>query len=73
MKVYKSLPVGGIKSIVPKEFDSNKYNSNSSKCFLEEVDLEYIKELHELHNDTMIIPKLQTKWKSKYKCCSNTN
>ena len=61
MKVYKSLPVGGIKLIVPKEFDSNKYNSNSSKCFLEEVDLEYIKELHELHNDTTIIPKLQTK------------
>ena len=61
MKVYKSVPVGGIKLIVPKEFDSNKYNSNSSKCFLEGVDLEYIKELHELHNDTMIIPKLQTK------------
>ena len=38
------------KWIDPKEFDLNKYTSNSSKgCFLE-VDLEYLKELQELHS-----------------------
>ena len=39
------------KRIDPKEFDLNKCTSNSSKgCFLK-VDLEYPKELCELHND----------------------
>ena len=37
------------KSIDPKEFDLNKYTSNSLKgCVL---DLEYSKGLRELHND----------------------
>ena len=35
----------------PKEFDLNKYTRKSSKGCVREVDLEYPKELRELHND----------------------
>ena len=41
------LPTSGFKWIDPKEFDLNKYASNSSKVFILEVDLEYPKELRE--------------------------
>ena len=44
------LPTSGFKWIDPIEFDLNKCNSNSSKGCTLEVDLEYLKELHELHN-----------------------
>ena len=37
----KFLPTRGFKWIDPKEFDLNKYNSNSSKGCVLEVDLEY--------------------------------
>ena len=47
----KFLPTSGFKWIDPKEFDFNKYISNSSKGCALEVDLEYPKELQELHND----------------------
>ena len=45
------LPTSGFKWIDPKEFELNKYTSNNSKGCVVEVDLEYQKELHELHND----------------------
>ena len=35
---------------LPKEFDLSKHTSNSSKGCVLEVDLEYPKELRELHN-----------------------
>ena len=47
----KFLPVNGFKWIDPKEFNLNKYSSNNSKENVLEVDLEYPKELRELHND----------------------
>ena len=46
----KFLPTSGFKWIDPKEFDLNKYTNISSKRCLLEVDLEYPKELHGLHN-----------------------
>ena len=46
----KFLPTGGFKWIDTKTFDSNKYNSNSWHGCVLEVDLEYPKELRELHN-----------------------
>ena len=58
----KFLRTSGFKYIDPKEFDLNKYSSNSSKGCLLEVDLEYPKKLHELDND---YPKL------KEKCCQS--
>ena len=47
----KFLPTCVFKWIDPKEFDLNKYTSHSSKGCVLEVDLEYPKELRELHND----------------------
>ena len=41
------LPTSGFKWIDPKEFELNKYTSNSSKGCVLEVDLEYPKELME--------------------------
>ena len=50
------FPTGGFKWIDPKEFDLNKYTSNSSKRCVLEVDLEYPKELRELYNDYTLAP-----------------
>ena len=53
--MIKFLPTSGFKWIDPKEFDFNKYTSNSSKgC----VDLEYPKNYEKY---TMIILYLQIK------------
>ena len=52
----KFLPANEFKWIDPKEFDLNKYTSNSSKRCVLKVDLEYAKELQELHNDYPIAP-----------------
>ena len=51
------LPPSGFKWIDPKELDLNKYTSNSSKGCVLEVDLEYRKELRELHNDYQLAPE----------------
>ena len=47
----KFAPTSGFKCIDPKALGLNKYISNSSKGCVLEVDLEYPKELRELHND----------------------
>ena len=52
----KFLPTGGFKLIDPKELDSNRFSSNSSKSCLLEVDLEYPRKLRELHNDYSLAP-----------------
>ena len=41
----KLLPASGFKWIDPKEFDLNRYTSNSSKRCVLEVDLEYPKNM----------------------------
>ena len=48
--MYKFLSTSGFKWRDTKEFYLNKYTSNSSKGCIPEVDLEYPKELRELHN-----------------------
>ena len=50
----KLLLTSGFKWVDPKEFDLNKYTSNSLKGYVLEVDLEYPKELYELHNDYLL-------------------
>ena len=52
----KFLPTSGFKWIEPKEFDLNKYTSNSSKWCVLEVYLEYPKKLHELHYGYPLVP-----------------
>ena len=49
--MFKFLPTSGLKWIDPKQFELNKYTSNSSKGCVLEVHLELSKELRELHND----------------------
>ena len=39
-----------------RQFDQNKYTSNSSKGCLLEIELEYSRELHKLHNDYTFTP-----------------
>ena len=50
----KFLPTSGFKWIDPKLFDLNEYTSNSSNRCVLVVDLEYPKELRELHNDYLL-------------------
>ena len=55
------LPTIGFKWIDPKEFDLNKYHSNSPKGCVLEVDLEYPKELQELHEYPLAPDKREIK------------
>ena len=54
--MYKFLSTSGFKWIDPKEFDLNINTNNNSKGCTLEVDLEYPKELHKLHNDYPLAP-----------------
>ena len=62
------LPKSGFKWIESKEFDLNKYASNSLKGCVVEADLEYPKDLQELHND---YPLASDKIEIKRKMSSN--
>ena len=53
----KFIPTSGFKRMDSKEFDLNKYTSNSSKRYVLKVDLEYLKELYKLHNDYPLAPE----------------
>ena len=65
-EMFKFLPTTEFIWIDPREFDLNKYTRNSSKGCILEFDLEYPKQLQELHNDYPLAP---VKQKSKEKCC----
>ena len=52
----KFLPTSGFKYTDPQEFDLNKYTRSSSKVCVLKVNLEYQKELRELHNDYHLTP-----------------
>ena len=64
------LPTCGFKRISPKAFNLNKYTSNSSKGFvLEEYDLEYPKQWHQLYNKYPLVPdkiKIKENMLSRY-------
>ena len=45
------LPTGGFEWLIEEEVDLSKYNDESEKGLILEVDLEYPQELHDLHND----------------------
>ena len=54
------LPTGGFKWLSPKQIEKinlGKYAENSKKGLILEVDLEYPKELHDLHNDCPLGPE----------------
>ena len=52
----KFFPTNGFKWIDPKEFDLNKYTSNSSKGWALELDLEYPKKLQKLRDGYLLVP-----------------
>ena len=54
----KFLPTSGFKWIDIKQFDLNKYNSNSSKGCVLEVDLENPEQLPELDNQKKNVVRL---------------
>ena len=62
----KFLPTRGFKWIDPKNFDSSKYNSNSSKGCVLEATLEFPKELLELHNDYSLAPDMKKEMLASY-------
>ena len=67
----KFLPTSVFKWI---EFDLSKYTSNSPKGCALEVDLEYPKQLHELHNDYRFAPdKIEIKKNITYFILSSKN
>ena len=54
------LPTGGFRWMTQKQIDMTdlaKYNEDSKKGLILEVDLEYPKELHDLHNDYPLGPE----------------
>ena len=54
------LPTGNFRWMTDKEIskiDSAKYKENGKKGLILEVDLEYPRELHSLHNDYPVIPE----------------
>ena len=58
----KFLPTSRFKWITRKEFDLNKYTSNSSKGCVLQVDIEYQKDLRELHsNCPLALDKIEIK------------
>src|SRR5271165_1699195 len=51
------MPYGGFKWINPKDFKLENVRDNSEKAHMLEVDIEYPKELHDLHNDYPFCPE----------------
>ena len=65
----KFFPTSAFKWIDPKEFELNKYTSNSSKGYVIKVDLGYPKQLRELHIYYALAPdkiEIKTEMLSEY-------
>ena len=66
------LPTGNFRWMTDKEIskiDLGKYKTNGKKDLILEVDLEYLRELHDLHNDFPVAPekaKVSKNMLSKY-------
>jgi hypothetical protein len=55
--MIQSLPYGGFKWKKPKTFDLDSVRKDSKKGHILEVDLEYPKDLHDLHNEYPYCPE----------------
>ena len=65
----KCLSASGFKWIDPKNFNSNKYSSNSSRGLFLVADLDCPEELREFHNDCPLAPdrtEIKKKMSSSY-------
>ena len=69
------LPYGGFKWLRKEEikrFDFGSINKNSKIGYILEVDLEYCKELHDLHNDYPLCPEhIEVKYEMLSKYCKD--
>ena len=52
----KYLQTGRFKWLNPVKFNLDKYDNDSLRGCVLKVDIEYLKELHELHNDYPFSP-----------------
>ena len=58
--MYQHLPTSGFRWLTEKEInkiDLAKYKEDSKMGLILEVDLEYLQELHDLHNDYLLAPE----------------
>ena len=63
------LPYSGFKWLTPNDCKNDKFKKENGKGWILEVDLEYPKELHELHNDYPLAPEkmsVKKEWLSEY-------
>ena len=68
----KFFATSEFKWIDPKDLDSNKNNSNISKGYVLEFDLEYPRKIRELHNDYPLVPdKIEIKNEMLSSTCCN--
>ena len=68
----KKLPVNGFKSLdsnkINEEFIKN-YNENDKKGYILEVDVKYLKKLHDLHSDLpFLLERMETNKCKKLVC-----
>ena len=67
------LPTGNFRWMIDKEIskiDLAKYKENGKKGLIPEVNLEYLRELHSLHNDYPVAPeKLNISNNMLSECC----
>ena len=66
------LPTGHFRWMTDKEInkvDLRKYKTNGKKGLIFEVDLEYPRELHDLHNDYPVAPEKGKVSKNMQKDC----
>ena len=72
----KKVPVNGFKwtdnNIINEEFIKN-YNENDKKGYILEVDIKYLKKLHDLHGDLPFLPERMEINKCKKLVCSLYN
>ena len=72
----KKLPVNGFKWVdnneINEEFIKN-YNENDNKGYILEVDVKYLKRLHELHSDLPFLPERMKIDKCKKLVCNLSN
>ena len=73
--MIRSLPVSDFKFLSNREinnFDLNSISQNSSIGYILEVDLEYCKELYDLHSDYPLCPeKIEVSYDMLSKYCSD--
>ena len=77
--ISKELPVNSFRWLdsdeinkINEEFIKN-YNENDNKCYILEVDVKYLKRLHELHSDLPFLPERMKTNKCKKLVCNLFN